>query len=159
MRNNKIAQITVLSAITIITFTGAATVIIPTPVNAETLSNAAINFSNIELEEIDYDLYDQFKIEGVKSYVNFFERWRLNPEVLEYLGISSSEMIESRIQGKTFNEIAEDQDKDLEEVANIYEDIFVDRLNEKLQDGRISPERYEKIVSRLDSIREKFLQN
>ncbi len=164
MKKNNIIQITVVSAATIITFTGA-TLVIPRAAKAEDLipsQTQVQSFEEIITSEPrahkKYDHFSKFHENGIRNHAKRFEKWNHNNEVLEYLGITRTEALEARMNGKSFKDIALEKGLDVEEVANIFEDNLVEKLNKKVADGKLSTQRYEKIVSNLDELKQKFIE-
>ncbi len=166
MKSNNIIQVTVVSAATIITFTGA-TLIIPRTAKAReydltlpVVQQSIETTDSVEVNPIaiDYDLFNKYSSQSIREHSKKFERWNHNPEVLEYLGITRAEALEARINGKSFKDIAIEKGLDVNEVANIFEDNLIEKLNFRMKEGKLNPQRYEKIVSNLDELRQKFIE-
>ncbi|MCA9386739.1 hypothetical protein KC669_01765 [Candidatus Dojkabacteria bacterium] len=163
---DKVVKVTVLSAVTIVTFAGNAALIIP-----NSSVNASVNHSytreisaydtNLEDNSKQQDFADKlFKIystEGIRSKIDRAKEWKLNSDILEYLDISNVEAIQYIQSGKTFRDIAIERGKSVEEVANIFEDSLRYKLDRKFEEGNISYERYKNLVNNLPSIRENFI--
>ena len=154
MKNNNFVKVTVLSAVTILTFAGAIFVI-PNTANAK---NSSSEVKYFEIANKKNDFFEKFQEKNIDRKVKKIKRWNLNSEVLEYLGITRSEAIEAKMAGKSFKDIAEEKNLDVSELSNIFEDNLVDKINLKLKEGRISQERYNKIINNLDSVKQKFLE-
>ncbi|MCA9380891.1 hypothetical protein KC678_01365 [Candidatus Dojkabacteria bacterium] len=165
---DKVVKVTVLSAVTIVTFAGNAALIIPnSKVNAQqdtSISTELDNTSELFADEaisIDSDLaeilFDQYSSEGIRPKIERASKWKFNSDILEYLDITAVEAVNANQQGKTFRDIALDKDKSVEELANIFEDSLRYKLDKKLEDGNISYERYINMVNNLPSIRENFV--
>jgi hypothetical protein len=163
IRQNAI-KVTVLSAATVITFTGGV-LVLPKSVSAETINTVVTSPEQLlsvrekvkeavvsGLSEEEYlKIYEKFSNEGFYQKSKRMGMWKLNPLAAEHLGLSRIELVEQLRSGLTLREIAENQGVDFNELQEIFRDQLSERIKER-KNNHGNPVRLEKLLSSLDSI-------